>query len=96
MMRRHMLACGGMRWHANECQLATLNSQPSTLIFQQSGGGAGGKLRAAGLWKSGKPCGKQAGRPAMKEETRMMFENKSAAHAVSGSTGGRVEQVCKA
>lgn len=32
----------------------------------------------------------------MKEETRMMFENKSAAHAVSGSTGGRVEQVCKA
>lgn len=25
----------------------------------------------------------------------MMLENKSAAHAVSGSTGGRAEQVCK-
>lgn len=31
----------------------------------------------------------------MKEETRMMLENKSAAHAVSGSMSGRAEQVCK-
>lgn len=29
----------------------------------------------------------------MKEETRMAYENKRAAHAVSGSTGGRAEQV---
>lgn len=32
---------------------------------------------------------------ALKEETRMAYENKSAAHAVSGSMSGRAEQVCK-
>lgn len=32
----------------------------------------------------------------MKEEMRMMCENKSAAYAVNGSIGGRVEQISKA
>lgn len=32
----------------------------------------------------------------MKEETRMMCENKSAAHAVNGSMSGRAEQISKA
>ena len=30
----------------------------------------------------------------MKEETHMMLEYKSTAHAVDGSTGGKREQVC--
>lgn len=61
MIRRHTLACvgmrsgalayGGMRWHANECQLATLNSQPSTLSFQQGRGVQGGNCVRRGRGK---------------------------------------------
>lgn len=83
-----------MRWHANECQLATSNSQLATFNSQQHGGGfQGGNFARRGCGKVENFVEKQAGGPAIKEEARMASEKKSAAHAVSGSMDGRREQV---
>lgn len=72
--------------------LGDANNQRTTINSQQGRGGVqGGIFARRGRGNVEKFVENRTGELAPKEETHMMLEHKSTAHAVDGSTGGRGE-----